>query len=961
MSNEKVVKPISNKVFSFFKGVFLCLLSVSMFINLTIVGRILTFLPIYLFGIGGYAIFAFIYLKGFVFLFKQDGLKIRPWYLYFGLIFILFGICLTSTLVQSKNSGFAISINSYNNFFFKELDYIGNSNQVLLILNAEQPLGETPITYFFGGGLVGTAFLSLIKNKILSWVITIFAFILGLFIMALPLIIKIVKKSKLNSPKKIKKQEKEKANVSSFEVNNESYKANFAVNRANVIEEPKIFNDPLENIKTADVIDDKHLVEAQKVTSDSSKKIINNNGTFFSGNTSGFTPAKFIKGNKESVNIPLYGTFKESSFVSDTNKINIEQETTNNNPNKSNTFNNNVEKETVNQNIAQFENNHDLDISSKENIEPVFKQSNSPKIIQEEIKKEMPTPIIQKQEPVENKINEQLELDFNTKPQLDMELAASKPIFEERVVSSKKDDNNIQITANKITPEPVKEVKKKQPIKWVAPSIDLLNEYETSKDDNANIEVAESRKDVIDEVLNNYSIKAHVESYTIGPSVTRFNILYDSNVSSSSLNKYVDDISRYLNGIPVRFEPVVEGQIASGLEVANAKVGTVSFKNIVSSLPDPKKHPLAVGFGKNIRGDVIWGDFNEFPHCLVAGTSGSGKSIFIHSILSALIMRCSPELLKIGIIDPKRVEFTRYHDIPHLLCPIITEVDEAKMFLDKCVEEMNTRYTLFAQTDSSNIEEYNKYARENKLDCVPYIVLIVDEYGDLSEVCKDINKPINLLGQKARAAGIHMLLSTQSPTSQIITGPIKNNLSSHFALRCANTIQSQTILGVGGAEKLLGKGDMLIQTPLVNNCSLTRVQACFIDKDEIIKIATYLRNNYPTDYNEDFMDLVAKAKEAAKAEQGNNNSGGGDSDFNAEMEKKYQECVDYVKGFQYMSMSRLQSDCSIGFNRARKFFVRMQNEGIISIDTEGNKGCPVLLHDDNDYDNVPSSDEYSSY
>ena len=563
-----------------------------------------------------------------------------------------------------------------------------------------------------------------------------------------------------------------------------------------------------------------------------------------------------------------------------------------------------------------------------------------------------PTPAPVNPAPSEPLHSEQLTLDFNqpAPPVIDEAVVTAQPQFEEPVST-----NNVVNS----TPAPAP-VAPKVKIKWIPPSNELLEVYEVSEANNANIEVAEQRTVLINQILTDYGIRAEIAGYTIGPSVTRYNVKYDYNVEIKSVERKVDDIARRLGGVMCRFEPIVRGTEYSGLEIPNARVLTVSFKEVYDALPDPKKHPTAIPFGKNIQGEVISEDFAGFPHLLVAGTTGSGKSVFIHSIISTLIMRNSPDDLKLVLVDPKRVEMVKYRDIPHLLCPIINDPTKAKPLLDKLVDEMNARYDIFSQGDGfADINEYNEYALEHGLDKMPVIIAVLDEFGDLSQTCKDISRPVLLLGQKARACGIHMLIATQSPTSDIITGTIKSNLPTHVALSCSTATQSVTILGEGGAEKLLGRGDMLVQCPRIERGNLTRLQGCYIAGKEISRIAGYLREHYPTQYDEKFLNLEEETAVDGQLFVAN---GGNNTPMDSAEELKYQDIKAWVMTQQYTSMSKIQRECSVGFNRAGRFFNRLVQEGIVSPQSDGNKGCKVLVHDagtEIDDDNIPVSDELS--
>lgn len=572
-------------------------------------------------------------------------------------------------------------------------------------------------------------------------------------------------------------------------------------------------------------------------------------------------------------------------------------------------------------------------ISTKVEIEP----------IQEET--------LEEQEEVENLIETRPEVVnevIEEKPQIDESLVRAQPIFLNEVEK--------EVTPKEEPLPIIEEPKKKEPINWVPPSTDLLMTYENDDANELNNQVAANRVEAINNILANFRVGAHCTGYKIGPSVTRYNIEYEPNVTMKSVEKLVSDISMRLGGVRTRFTPIVSGESFSGLEAPNAKITTVSFKEVVEALPDAKKHPLSVGFGKNLSGTVIYADFNKFPHILVAGTTGSGKSIFIHSIIASLIMRASPDLLRIVLVDPKMVEMSKYKDMPHLLCPIITEPDKAKVMLTKLVDEMNHRYQIFAENGMvSEIDQYNEWAEENGKELMPFIVVVLDEYADLVDRCKDIGLPVVSIAQKARACGIHLLISTQRPSTNIITGVIKGNLPTHVALRTASYTDSMTIIGEGGAEQLLGKGDMLVESPVVSTEEKVRLQGCFVQNKEILRVVAYLKEHYETNYDPNFLDLVDHSKEAGKQLVA---SGEVQKEADEAEEMKYQSVKDWVLTQKFVSMSKIQRECMVGFNRAGKFFKRLQMEGIVSTEVDGNtKGCAVIgvPSDDNEY--IPSSEE----
>ena len=501
--------------------------------------------------------------------------------------------------------------------------------------------------------------------------------------------------------------------------------------------------------------------------------------------------------------------------------------------------------------------------------------------------------------------------------------------------------------------------KKKVRVNWVPPSSEILMTYPTEEAREKNEAVANERVEAINRILADFKVGAHCTGYKIGPGVTRFNIDYDPNVTVKSVERIIGDISRRLGGLHTRFTPIVPNEPFSGFEVPNVVTTTVGFKEVFDALPDVNKHPLAVAFGKDISGNVVYADFDDFPHLLVAGTTGSGKSIYIHSIIDTLIMRVSPDDLKLVLVDPKKVEMTKYRDMPHLLCPIITEADKCKVLLTKLVTEMNDRYDKFARDpEISNIKQYNAWAKEHDEELMPYIIAVIDEYADLVDNCKEISQPVVSIAQKARACGIHMLISTQRPSTNVITGTIKGNIPTHVALLTSNYTDSMIIIGEAGAETLQGRGDMLVQSPLISRAGVVRLQGCFVQNKEITHIVGYLKEHYQTVYDERFLDLVDHSKETASNMI---MSGQVQKEADDSEEEKYQSIKEWVMTQKFVSMSKIQRECSVGFNRAGRYFKRLQQEGIVSFEVDGtSKGCAVLTNDftdDNSSGNIVTSDE----
>lgn len=563
---------------------------------------------------------------------------------------------------------------------------------------------------------------------------------------------------------------------------------------------------------------------------------------------------------------------------------------------------------------------------------------------------------------------EQLHLDFEGNPSTELKeqskparslASETRPVGQGPAIFSMSGNKPVPSASASPTPSVVTS---KKIVEWVPPNPDILATYETAMQEEANRQIAEERKVLINNTFSDFGVGARVEDFTIGPSITRFNIRYDHNVSARSVSSMVQDIQIRLSGVNARFESIVEGQSTSGLEIPNAQSTIVSFKSVFEDLPDPKSHPLAVAFGKNIKGDVIAADFDEFPHLLIAGSTGSGKSIFVNSLIVTLIMRNSPDDLKIVLVDPKKVEMARFKDMPHLLCPIVTDAVEAKYLIEQLCQEMEDRYVLFADNGVTNIKEFNEDAPGLGLAKLPYIIVVLDEYADLVDQCKEISMPVVSLAQKARACGIHLMISTQRPSTNVVTGVIKANLPTHVALMTASSVDSMTIIGEGGAEKLIGKGDMLVQSPLVSRVGVVRLQGCFIHRNEISRVVGYLKEHYPTNYDEKFLNLTDKAEQSSNS--GGDYAGGPEfKDTSNAEEDRYQAVKEWVMTQEYMSISRIQRECAVGFNRAGRFFLRLQSEGIVANETESNRGCKVLVQDkfSRSGGDVVTSDELTTF
>lgn len=461
---------------------------------------------------------------------------------------------------------------------------------------------------------------------------------------------------------------------------------------------------------------------------------------------------------------------------------------------------------------------------------------------------------------------------------------------------------------------------------------DYLNEYKNEEEKHFNAKVAEQRKETINQTLEKFDIQARIKDYIVGPSITRYNLEF---LNKGAIKKIADAISSIqinLGGLAVRYDMDNTSDCSPGLEVGNKVSETVGLKDLYEALPDAKEHPLAVPLGKKVNDEVVWIDLNDAPHVLIGGTTGSGKSIFLNNLITTLLMRNTPEQLRFLLFDPKHVELNRYRDEPHLLCPIVKDANEAVEVLNKLLEEMEERYSIFAKQYCCNITEYNEEAEEKGLTKLPYIVVIIDEFADLVDCNREISAQVLSLAQKSRAAGIHLVVATQRPTTKVVTGALKANMPTKIAFMMSNMVDSVTMLGETGAEKLLGKGDMFVQSSLVSHLGLIRLQGSYIKRDEIMRVVDFHKEHFETKYNPKFLVIEQpQVEEVANKE------------VDPE-EERYLQVRSWVILTDYVSISRIQRECSVGFNRAARYLLRLQQEGIVGIEPT-KRGYAVIKKD----------------
>lgn len=478
------------------------------------------------------------------------------------------------------------------------------------------------------------------------------------------------------------------------------------------------------------------------------------------------------------------------------------------------------------------------------------------------------------------------------------------------------------------------------------PEKSLLTPHESVEDISKNDESTGERTETMNQIFSDLGVGASIVGHTIGPSVTRFDVKMNSNVSVSSMLRYVNDISIRLGGVPCRFEQIVFGKATSGLEIPNKIRTNVGLFESINVMEEKNCKPMEIIFGKNISGELITADLTKFPHMLVAGTTGSGKSIFMHSTILTLIMRNSPDDLKLVLVDPKKVEMSYYKEIPHLLCPNISDPQKAYIAFKKLVVEMERRYNLFEASGVRDIGEFNDYAKASGLQKLPFILVFIDEYADLSEACKDIRTPVVRIAQKARSAGIHLIIATQRPSVNVIDGVIKANVPVHVALMTSSATDSITIIGEGGAEQLLGNGDMLVECSLISRSTKPRVQGCFVASSEIHNVCNYIRSQDGPHYDPFFLDLDKDPDEPEVSKDFM--SAGGESevtkvDKNMQEEQLYEIIKEDISSREYCSISYLTRSYGIGFPKAGRLFSKLVRDGYVAAQGDA-RGSKVLIH-----------------
>lgn len=477
------------------------------------------------------------------------------------------------------------------------------------------------------------------------------------------------------------------------------------------------------------------------------------------------------------------------------------------------------------------------------------------------------------------------------------------------------------------------------------PSIQLLNPTKNKGKANST-ETINSNTRILERTFIDYGIKAKVIEVHVGPAVTQYEMELERGTKVNKVLSISREIALALAAKEVRIEAPIPGKNTVGVEIPNQTIMAVSMREIMEDLernPKYKDSKLAAPLGRDIMGNVKCVEVNKTPHMLVAGATGSGKSVCINNIILAILMRATPDEVKMVLVDPKKVEFNVYEGIPHLLTPVVTDPKKASAALQKIVVEMDDRYETFKNSGTKNIQTYNDYVEKELkknpncgLTKMPFILVVIDELADLMLVAaKEVEESIMRITQLARAAGIHLIVATQRPSTDIITGVVKSNIPTRISFAVSSSIDSRTILDMVGAEKLLGKGDMLYK-PMDDNTP-TRIQGSFVSDDEIERVVNFVKENCnPPKYNEKFTNLDSASSSEGNYSGDASGNGGGVKDV------LYDEILNYAIRMGQISASLIQRKYSIGYNRAARIMDQFEEQGIVG-PAKGSKPRDVLV------------------
>lgn len=538
-------------------------------------------------------------------------------------------------------------------------------------------------------------------------------------------------------------------------------------------------------------------------------------------------------------------------------------------------------------------------------------------------------------EPIKEEVSSDIQIDSFLDKQDEKQSYPEKVITKETNKQKKeKLDENVKDVVSKEIQDVMEGQREEK--EYVHPSLELLKTNSSTKLNSSDKKELIESANKLEEILSNFGVDAKVTQVTKGPSVTRFELQPSPGVKVSKIVNLSDDIALGLAASGIRIEAPIPGKAAVGIEVPNKKQTAVFLREVLENeefIESKKK--LAFALGKDISGKCVVGDLSKMPHTLIAGATGSGKSVCINSLIISILYKYNPNEVKLLMVDPKVVELNVYNGIPHLLIPVVTDPKKAAAALNWAVNEMTKRYKLFADMGVRNMESYNELYNKGIIEQkLPYIVIIVDELADLMMVCpNDVEDYIGRLAQMARAAGMHLVIATQRPSVDVITGVIKANIPSRISFAVSSQIDSRTILDSSGAEKLLGKGDMLYYP--VGESKPLRVQGCFISEEEVEQVISFIKSEQgeDTSYEEDIIEHINSAADSSSS---------GSHDGNDDVDELLNDAINIVVEFQQASTSFIQRKLRVGFNRASRIMDELEERNIIS-EKDGSRPRQVLV------------------
>lgn len=514
--------------------------------------------------------------------------------------------------------------------------------------------------------------------------------------------------------------------------------------------------------------------------------------------------------------------------------------------------------------------------------------------------------------------------------------------------------NESAITDEKSTKTAVKTEQQPDFSDYQLPTPDLLSVI-PPVDQSSEVSLIQSNRGVLAKTFQSFGVKVKIIHADLGPTVTKYEVKPGPGVKVNKIVNLADDLALALAAKDIRIEAPIPGKPYVGIEVPNHTIATVSFREVIEKQPQHPDKILEVPLGKSVSGKIMTADLTKMPHLLIAGSTGSGKSVMINVIITSILMHARPDQVKLMLIDPKMVELSVYNDIPHLLLPVVTSPKKAANALNKAVTEMEDRYERFEAAGVRDIKEYNQKVKTNNADknnppmtAMPFLVIVIDELADLMMAAgNEVETAIVRLAQKARAAGVHLIIATQRPSVDVITGLIKANIPSRMAFAVSSGVDSRTILDMNGAEKLLGRGDMMF-SPLGINKPV-RIQGAYISGRDVEKIIDFVKAQQGAEYDQDLIEHINQVD---------------DEDEQDEHDEHYDEAIQTVIQAKKASTSMIQRRFRIGYNRAALIIEDMEKNGIVG-PSEGSKGRQVLWSAEDfqryqEQHHQPKSDSYLS-